>query len=326
MPLPSTVGWHCTRAIWGTALASAALAVISLTASAAEQFGDLRFATPGPTITTLPMQVVHEKGFDKEEGFNAAITVATGSIGIKAMLAGDFDLTLSAGSALTAAVSGAPIKVVYVHVAKPLYFLFAREGVADLKALEGLRVGIDAIGGTGDIAVRRAMMANGADPRKTTFLSMGFQNTPASLIAGAIDAAVLSPPTEFRLINSDKKFVNLGFLGDYALGLTGGIATTDKMTRTRPDALRALLRAHAKAHRFILENRAEAIPIIGRFLNLSERDAAQSYDTTILPYYGKTGAIPVALQQEFIDEQGRMLKLSKTPPPSALFDFSFIEP
>ena len=88
-----------------------------------------RFATPGLTITTLPMQIASEKGMDKEEGFTAAFTNTTGSVAIKAMLAGDFDLTLSVGGSLTAAVSGAPTKVIYVHVAEPLYFLYARESV-----------------------------------------------------------------------------------------------------------------------------------------------------------------------------------------------------
>jgi NitT/TauT family transport system substrate-binding protein len=302
----------------------AALFVLPLTAHAAEQLGNLRFVTPGPTITTLPMQIASEKGFDKEEGFTAAFTNATGSVATKAMLAGDFDFTLSVGGSLTAAVSGAPIKIVYVHVSKPLYFLFARDGVANVKALEGLRVGVDAIGGTGDFALRRAMQAGGADAGKATFLAMGFQNTPPSLIAGAVDAAVLTPPTEFQLAKSGKTFVNLGFLGDYAAGLTGGIGTTDKMIRERPNAIRAVLRAQAKAHRFVLENRAETIAVMSRFLNISADDAAQSYDSTVHPHYSKTGEIPVAVQQAVVDEQGRMLKLSRTPQVSTLFDFSFI--
>jgi hypothetical protein len=53
-------------------------------------------------------------------------------------------------------------------------------------------------------------------------------------------------------------------------------------------------------------------------------DAAQSYDSTVLPHYSKTGDIPVAVQQAVVDEQGRMLKLSRTPQVSTLFDFSFI--
>jgi NitT/TauT family transport system substrate-binding protein len=270
------------------------------------------------------MQIASEKGMDKEEGFTAAFTNTTGSGAIKAMLAGDFDLTLSVGGSLTAAVSGAPTKVIYVHVAKPLYFLYAREGVANVRALEGLRVGVDAIGGSGEFALRRAMQAGGADANKTTFLAMGFQNTPPSLIAGAIDAAVLTPPTEFQLTKSGKEFVNLGFLGDYAAGLTGGIGTTDRMIKERPNALRAVLRAQVKAHRYVLENRAGTIAAISRFLNISADDAAQSYDSTVLPHYSKTGDIPVAVQQAVVDEQGRMLKLTRTPQVSTLFDFSFI--
>ena len=302
----------------------AALLAFPLAADGAEQFGNLRFATPGPTITTLPMQIASEKGMDKEEGFTAAFTNTTGSVAIKAMLAGDFDVTLSVGGSLTAGVSGAPTKVIYVHVAKPLYFLYGREGVANVKALEGLRVGVDATGGSGEFALRRAMQAAGADPSKATFLAMGFQNTPPSLIAGAVDAAVLTPPTEFQLAKSGKTFVNLGFLGDYAAGLTGGVGTTDKMIRERPNALRAVLRAQAKAHRFVLENRAETIAVMSRFLNMSADDAAKSYDSTVLPHYSKTGDIPVAVQQAVVDEQGRMLKLSKTPQLPTLFDFSFI--
>jgi NitT/TauT family transport system substrate-binding protein len=293
-------------------------------AGAAEQFGDIRFATPGPTITTLPMEVAHARGFDKEEGFAAVFTAATGSVAIKAMLAGDFDFTLAAGSALTAAVSGAPVKVIYVHVAKSLYFLYAHEGISNLKGLEGKRVGIDAIGGTQDLAVRQDMRLAGADDTKTIFLAMGYQNTPPSMIAGAIDAGVITPPKEFQLINSSGKFVNLGFLGDLAPGLTGGVATTEKMTREHPDKVRAALRAQVKAHRFLLENREGMIPIMSQFLGLSPKDATQSYDTTVYPYYSRVGTVAPEQQEEFIAEVVKELKLQRAPEPGKIFDFSYI--
>jgi len=307
----------------------AAFAVLALIggpniAKAGDQFGNLSFVTPGPTITTLPMEVVREKGFDKEEGFTAVFTAATGSVAVKAMLAGDFDFSLTAGSAMTAAVTGAPLKVIYVHVDKSLYFLYAREGITDLKGLEGKRVGIDAIGGTQDLAVREDMRLAGADDKKATFLAMGYQNTPPSMIAGAIDAGVITPPKEFQLINSTIKFVNLGFLGDLAPGLTGGIATTEKMIREHPDTVRALLRAHVKAHRFLLENRDGMIPIMSRFLGLSMNDAAQSYDTTVRPYYNTTGVVSTSLQEQFIAQVVKELKLPRTPEPGKIFDFSYI--
>jgi NitT/TauT family transport system substrate-binding protein len=314
-----------SRAIKLTAyLALAALMGWTAVARAAEQIGTVRFVTPGPTITTLPMEVVRVKGFDKAEGFTAAFTAATGSVSVKAMVAGDFDFSLAAGSTMTGAIRGLPLKVIYVHVDKSLYFLYAREGVANLKALEGKRVGIDAIGGTQDLAVREDMRLAGADDKKTTFIAMGYQNIPPSLIAGAIDAGVITPPKEFQLINSSGKFHNLGFLGDLAPGLTGGVATTDKMLHEHPDTVRAVLRAHVKAHKFLLENRDEMIPIMSKFLGLSMKDAAQSYDTTVRPYFSKTGTILVAAQQKFIAQVVKQLKLPRAPAPEKVFDLSYI--
>lgn len=305
------------------------LCVMALTfwagaAPAADQIGELRFATPGPFLTTLPMEVVRAKGFDKEEGFTAVFTRSSGPVAIKAMLAGDFDFSLSGGAALTAAVSGLPVKVIYVHVDKSLYFLFAPESITKLKDLEGKRVGIDAVGGTTDIIVRRAMRDSGADPSKTVFVALGSQNVPTTLAAGAIEAGVITPPREFQLNNAKTKFVNLAFLGDYAPGLNGGVATTDKAIKERPQVVRAVMRAHARAHRFMLENRDETVAIMSRFFNLSLEDAGRSYDTTVRPHFNKTGSVDIETQKKFVDEQLAALKLNKTPEMSSIFDFSFI--
>lgn len=303
-----------------------ALVLCATAAAAAEKnFGDIRFVTAGPAMTMLPTEVMTEKGFDKEEGFTAVLTRSVGAIGVKALIAGDFDIGMSVGSALAAAVSGAPVKIVYVHVAKPLFFLYARPGIDSVKALEGARVGIDAFGGSHDVAVRLAMEAVGADPSKVIFMAIGFQSIPGALIAGALDAGVISPPLEFQLAKADQKFTDLGFLGDLVPSLSGGLATNEKMIHERPDALRAVLRAHGKAHRFILEHRDQVIPIIAKFMNLTPDEAAQSYDRIIV-HFTKTGAIPADKQHEIVAEQAKVLKIANPPPNDAIFDFSFIGP
>jgi NitT/TauT family transport system substrate-binding protein len=302
-----------------------ALTVCTTAVAAEKNFGDVRFVTAGPAATMLPTEVMSQQGFDRDEGFSAVLTRSAGAIGIKALVAGDFDISMSAGSAIAAAVSGAPIKVVYVHVAKPFFFLYARAGIDSIKALEGARLGVDSIGGSQDVATRLAMQGAGADPGKVTFVAIGFQSIPGALIAGALDAGVISPPLEFQLAKSDKKFVNLGFLGDLVPTVTGGLATSEKVIRDRPDVLRAVLRAHAKAHRFILEHRDQVIPIIAKFLNLSPNEAESTYDT-LVPQFTKTGNLPVEKQRELVAEQAKELKLATVPPIDAIFDFSFIGP
>ena len=296
---------------------------ITTPAAAAKELQTVRFVTAGPAMTTLPMEVAVEKGFDKEEGFTSAFTQSGGAIGVKALIAGDFDFGLSAGSALAAAVTGAPVKVIYLHVAKPLFFLYAREGIDNVKSLEGARIGVDAIGGSQDVAVRIAMRAVGADAAKATFLAMGFQNIPGSLIAGAIDAGVIAPPLEFQLAKSGKKFKDLGFLGDYVPSVSGGVATGDAVIHDHADMVRAVLRAHAKAHRFILEHRDETIAIITKFLRLTHEEAASTYDS-IVPQFTKSGAVSLDEQKKLIAAQAAVLKIAKAPEPQAIFDFSFV--
>jgi ABC-type nitrate/sulfonate/bicarbonate transport system substrate-binding protein len=97
---------------WGVA------SVLLPTSFSFAQDRKVRVATPGPAITTIPTQIVKVKKFDREEGLELEITPTPGAIAVKAMVGGDFDFTLSVGAALTAAVRGAPVRVVYVHVDK----------------------------------------------------------------------------------------------------------------------------------------------------------------------------------------------------------------
>jgi ABC-type nitrate/sulfonate/bicarbonate transport system substrate-binding protein len=96
------------------------------------------------------------------------------------------------------------------------------------------------------------------------------------------------------------------------------------MIREHRDKVQAVLRAQVKGHRFLLENRAGTIPIMSQFLGLSARDAAQSYDTTVYPYFGRTGAVPLAQQEALIAEAVKELKLPRAPEPGKIFAFSYI--
>jgi ABC-type nitrate/sulfonate/bicarbonate transport system substrate-binding protein len=160
---------------------------------------------------------------------------------------------------------------------------------------------------------------------KTAFVAMGnIGAIPGALIAGAVDAGVITPPQDLQLRNGPTKFNNLGFLGDFAPGITGGVAASSKILKESPDTVRAFLRAHAKAHQFLLNNRDEALPIISRFLNLSPQDAAFAYETTVLKYYTKGGSLSKQKQEEFVAEQVRGFNLTTHPDPTTFFDFSLL--
>jgi len=107
------------------ALASAGAAPATAP-TAPPDLGNIRFVFPLPAMTMLPMHIASVQGFDREEGFTATFVQAPGTTGVRALQAGEVDFSESAGASLAAAVQGAPIRIVVVHVAKSLFWLYAR--------------------------------------------------------------------------------------------------------------------------------------------------------------------------------------------------------
>lgn len=309
--------------VFASATVLIAQAFIGCTTSwAGDDFGAIKINTPGGT-NPVPMAVANAKGFDKEEGFTASFMTINGQIAVKSMIAGDFPFTLSAGSALAAALTGAPIKIISVHVDRPVYYLFAREAIQNMKDLQGKRIGVDSVGGTSDIVIRRAMRDAGVDPATATFLVMQTTNVPLALIGGAIDAAVINPPNDLALKGAKVKFSNLGLLGETMPGLMGGIATTDRVIREQPNLVRALLRAQAKGLRFVFDHPDETISIMKSSFNLSSiEDATDTYEKAIRPIFLKSAVISSERQQAIIEELARGNNNAKVTEASRLFDFS----
>jgi ABC-type nitrate/sulfonate/bicarbonate transport system substrate-binding protein len=100
-------------------------------------FGEVRFVFPVPAMTMLPMQIASVQGFDREEGFTATFLQAPGTTGVRALQAGEVDFSESAGASLAAAVQGAPVRIVIVHVAKSLFWLYAQRDLTQPGDLRG---------------------------------------------------------------------------------------------------------------------------------------------------------------------------------------------
>lgn len=109
----------------------------------------------------------------------------------RALVAGEVDLafgTLSSGISLVAQ-GGDPIKAIVSDMKAPDYILVAQSGIADLKALEGARVGISTPGDISDSLTRALLSREGVDVDAVEFLQIGGTGARMSaLLAGQIDA------------------------------------------------------------------------------------------------------------------------------------------
>jgi NitT/TauT family transport system substrate-binding protein len=290
--------------------------------TAPRDLGTIRFVFPVPAMTMLPMHVASTLGFDREEGFTASFIQAPGTTGVRAMQAGEVDFSESAGASLAAAVQGAPIRIVLVHVAKSLYWLYAKPEIAQIGELRGRSLAVDALGGSQDVAARLRLQRQGVDPGSLYFISMGGAQIPGALIAGAVDAGVIAPPQDIQL-RREGTFTNLGFLGDDLPSLSGGLGTTESVIADKPDLVRAAVRAALKGQRFLQNNRAGALPIMAEYMALTEDEAALAYDNAV-QHYTADGRISVELQERMVRDQIEVAKPEHEPRAQDLFDLRFV--
>jgi len=305
------------------ASASAGAAPATAAQPSPPALGEVRFVFPSPVLTMLPMHVASVLGFDREEGFTATFVQAPGTTGVRALQAGEVDFSESAGASLAAAVQGAPIRIVIVHVAKSLYWLYAKPEVTQIGDLPGRSLAVDALGGSQDVAARLRLQRHGVDPSSIYFISMGGPQIPGALIAGAVDAGVIAPPQDIQL-RREGSFTNLGFLGDDLPSLTSGLGTTESLIAQKPQMVRAAVRAALKGQRFIQNNRAGTIPLMAEYMSLSQDEAALAYDNAV-QHYTADGRVSVELQERMVRDQIEAVKPEREPRAQDLFVLRFVD-
>ena len=97
--------------------------------------------TPGAAY--MDHFVAIEKGYFREQNLYVEYIRAGGGVATPALLSGELHLSTSAGSALSAALRGGPVKIVYTNLSKPSYkFISTKAGIQSLKDLVGKKIAI----------------------------------------------------------------------------------------------------------------------------------------------------------------------------------------
>jgi NitT/TauT family transport system substrate-binding protein len=192
-------------------------------------------------------QVLIDSGLLAENGLEGTLLHVDGpSRAIAALVGGDVDVALMGGeSALSAAVEGAPVLIVGGFLNRRDHIVFAVPEVADLAALRGKRVGVNAINAADMRAVVEAFQYYGLDPQDVLYVPQagGPSSRLAGLQAGAADAIALQPPQTVTARELGlRELVQTGKLGDRELPVNAVVASRAGVA-DRPDVYRGFLRA-----------------------------------------------------------------------------------
>ena len=275
-------------------------------------------------ITSIEFFIAKEKGFFREEGLEPQLVQMSANAAIAAGITGDLVGLSSIGSAIRAVQRGAPLRAVAVSLRRPLFWLIARSEYKSVKELKGKILGIVTIGGSQHTATRKLVSLAGLDPDKdVTMIQAGEEARQLqALVSNAIQASAISPP--WVLLGRDKFKMNiLDSSIDKFASIQNGLAVNVKTLQEKPDLVKKMLRAKARAARYYEQNEREVSEMLAKMWNTDVATALESYRMS-KPAFTVTGIPTDDEVKEYLALDAQVLKLPEPLSPSKVFDFSLL--
>lgn len=273
------------RMLRALAVAGAPFVAVALVAAPPVQAADtVVLGTVGSASANLwPVFIGLDKGFFAAEDVKIDLVYVPSSAAvIQQLTAGSLNITMSTGlvDPIRAVGQGAPIAIARFEVQAPPYVLMAKASIKSLKELKGKVI---SVGGAKDITrifVERMLTPHGLKSGDYDYVFAGATTARAqALLGGAVDAAILLPPSNFQLQSAG--FSNLGLTIEYAPELPFSGTVVNKAWADRnPAVVKRVLAAHMKGIEWLYDerNRAEAVRILVGVSSQKPDDVERSYD------------------------------------------------
>jgi NitT/TauT family transport system substrate-binding protein len=282
----------------------------------------IKITSPSRSIAFSDIYVAIDREFFREEGLETELVQARPDLAMAGMMAGEVDADTAAGAAATASQRGMPIKIVAVTLYRPLFWLVTRPEYKSVAELKGLTLGITSLNGIQHRTAFHLLRRSGLDPTKdvTSIVIGGAPTLLAALNSGSIQVTALSPPT--IIVARDKfKMRILGEPPKDVVALQSGFSVSEKQLAEKRDLARRILRARAKAHRYLLENEKGATQTLAKFMKLDPAMITESYRLARFGFT-KDGILTDKDAEQYLREDAKLLGLSSSAPISKVFDFS----
>lgn len=270
--------------------------------------------TTPPNMVHLSPWVAMEQGFFKQEGLDVEISTFEGGIYVvRNVVSGSLDAGAGAGASVAVSVAKkAGVKAIYGLAPRFASTMTVRSEVKNLQDLKGKKIGVQEVGGFADILSRMVLRKAGLKPEDVNFVPIASADVPP-LLAGAIDTAILHvdqmilarqkepslhPLVKFWELEPDQLFMV--------------VVAQEKKLAAEPAKYQALIRALAKANRFMYANKARTVEITVKHAKIPRDVAEQAYDELIR---GRVWAQNDGLKREKVDYTiNRMVQVGTIKP------------
>ena len=282
-----------------------------------------RIAPSSPGLSAWPIHLAAKEGLFAREGLDVEIIVMRTNVGILALTTGSVDYTTAGGSALRAAVNGAPLKMVANTNNKADLWIMGQKDLRRIEDLRGKIVGVGGNQGTQFYMVYDVLKHYGLEKDVQIVSTGDVANGFLTLQQGRLSAVALTPP--YSVMAKRMGFRELARAANIlgAWPTTGLVAAREKLERN-PDNVRRAVRAILRAVHFAVGRRAEMVRFISRQYKLEPGIAEEAYDAameTLNPTLSLTDQ-EVQAELKRIAEQTKSKNTSRV---ADLVDFSFVK-
>jgi NitT/TauT family transport system substrate-binding protein len=290
--------------------------------TAAQPLQVVNVAIPAKSFQMVIYPIAQQKGYMKEEGIDLRVIYIAPTTSIQAMLGEDVQFTGAGSSALVSiARANAPLKVVLATNDRVLQWLLTHPNITNPKDLKGKRIATTGVAAIATFMLKQILNKHGLDGNKDPlYLDVGQGNQLTALLAGTMDAAVLS--VEQRYVGLDKGMREMFFFGNEVKNSWGTLATTDKLIKENPKMIGSFIRAAVKSLRYMRQDKEGTVAAMVKFAGVSQQQATRVYDD-LIGTFTRNGAVDEEAQKNDLSIIRQVVNATEAVPNNRAYDFTF---
>lgn len=235
----------------------------------------IRIANPGPSLSYFPVYVALKQGLFRKYGIEAEfVQMTSGPTSVAALINREIDYTTLLGPSAGAAVNGAPLKIICFASVKLQHSIIARPEIQSIKELSGKKIGVGRLRDLTWYEVQFLIKKYGL--QNTTIVAGGQnQRNLQAVLAGALDAAVISVPLDIKA--EEMGLRRLVRMGEILPIPQVGLATTEEKIKKNRDEVIRVLKATIEGLGYLRSNRQDVVDIISKWINLTPAQAEKAF-------------------------------------------------
>jgi NitT/TauT family transport system substrate-binding protein len=220
------------------------------------------------------MFMAQQEGLFKKNGLDVELLhIASSSRGIQAILAGEIAFSYMDGvNQAQANLKGANLAFVVGATNRQVFSLMAKPEFKRVADLKGKKIGITRVGSSTHTSALFALNAGGLKQNDYQILPLlEVPNILAALMAGQIDAGVVSPPTNSRARKAGfNELMNLAKEGPEYVSV--GVGASRAYIKANEDTVRRVVRSYAEGVQIFKNNKGAALKMMQKYLRVKEPD------------------------------------------------------